>query len=109
MNLNVPTVEDLNRLFKQLLKDLVRLSLAHEKHPRLLTGGEVCKMLRISVGKLKQMRDRGNIEFIDTGKKYLYELKHILEIIEKNKRNKGLILLLYCLLSPYLDVDALCA
>ncbi len=109
MNLNVPTVEDLHRLYKQLLHDLQKIFAAQQKIPKLLTGREVCKMLHLSVGKLKKMRDRGDIEFIDSGKKYLYELEHILEIIERNKRNKGLMLVLYCLLSSYMDVDVLCA
>ena len=109
MNLNVPTVEDLNRLYKLLLKDLTKLFADQEKTPKFLTGREVCKMLHLSVGKLKRMRDNGEIEFISTGKKYLYELKHILEIIERNKRNKGLMFVIYCLILPYLDVDALCA
>lgn len=109
MNVNVPTIEDLNRLHKQLFDDLVKLFAAQEKTPKFLTGREVCKMLHLSVGKLKRMRDSGEIEFISTGKKYLYELKHILEIIERNKKNKGLMCVLYFLLSAYLDVDVLCA
>ena len=109
MNVNVPTVEDLNRLHKQLLEDIAKLFAAQEKTPRFLTGREVCKMLHRSAGQLKKMRDNGEIEFIKTGKKYLYELKHILELIEKNKRNKGLMCVIFYLLSAYLDVDALCA
>ena len=109
MNVNVPTIEDLNRLHKQLLEDIAKLFAAQEKTPKLLTGREVSKMLRLSPGKLKRMRDNAEIEFIKTGKKYLYELKHILEIIERNKRNSGLMCVLYCLASPYLDLDVLCA
>jgi len=109
MNVNVPTIEDLNRLHKQLLEDIAKLFAAQVKTPKLLTGNEVCKMLRLSPGKLQGMRDRGEIEFIESGKKYLYELSHILAIIERKKRNKGLMCVLYCLASPYLDLDVLCA
>ena len=109
MDLNLPNMDDMNRLYKQLLEDLVKLFSEHVQTPKLLTGREVAKMLRQSPGKLKRMRDNGEIQYIKTGKKYLYELKHILEIIERNKRNKGLMCVLYCLASPYLDMDVLCA
>ena len=99
MTLNIVTFEDLDRLRKELVEEIKKLLVIHEKAPRLIKGRAVCKMLNMSPGKLKAMRDKKKIEYVVLGHAILYEFKHILDLIEKNKKNKGLHCFIYGLLS----------
>ena len=109
MPANLPTWEDMERFKKELIEDLKMIFEVRDHLPKLLTGRDVCKMMHLSDGKLKRLRDNRELAFIKTGKKYLYDLKDVLVMIEKRKRNNGLLCILYCLVSPYVDMFALSA
>ena len=87
MNLNLLTVEDLKNFQKEFIEEIKKLFAPHEKANKLIKSRDVCRMLSMSPGTLQKMRDNGEIEFIQIRNKVLYEVRHILELIEKNKRN----------------------
>ena len=104
MNVNVLTAEELKHFQKELIEEIKVVFALHEKSPELIKSRDLCKMLGISAGNLQNMRKTGKIEFIQIGRKITYELKHILDLIEKNKRNKGMHCILYFFLSSFVDI-----
>ena len=104
---NLVTLEDFERLQKETIEEMKKLLAAQEKAPKLIKSRDVCKMLGMSPGTLQNMRNSGEIEFIKFRNKISYEVKHVLNLIEKNKQNKGMSCLIYCVLIPYVDMDQL--
>ncbi len=100
MNLNLLTSEEFEHFKKEFFEELKKLLASQESSPRLVKSKEVCKILHLSPGKLQHMRDTGQIEFIDMGKKYLYDSKHIRSIIAGNTKRKGASCIVYCILVP---------
>ena len=86
MKLDVLTMADLMEFKKELLKDFKALLPKEQKAgPRLLKSREVCKLLRMSPGRLKMLRDEGHIKFIQlNGGPILYQLSDVHDFIVKN-------------------------
>jgi Helix-turn-helix domain len=100
MNLNLLTGEEFVHFKKELFQELKKLVATQESSPRLMKSKEVCKILHMSPGKLQRLRDTGQIEFIDMGKKYLYDSKHIQRIIAEKTKRKGASCIVYSILVP---------
>jgi hypothetical protein len=61
----------------------------------------------MSPGTLQKMRDKGEIEFIQIGNKVLYEVRHILELIEKIRGIRDCFAYCFASLSSCVDLGFL--
>ena len=102
MKLNLLTGEEFEHFKKELFDEIKKNLASQDLTPQLVTSKQVCKILHVSPGKLQRMRNRGKIEFIDMGNKYLYDIKHILSIVAVNTKRKGGACIIYGILVPSL-------
>jgi len=100
MQFNLLTNEELQHFKKEFLEEIKKILTSHDVMPRLIKSKDVCKILHLSPGKLQQLRDAGDIEFIEMGNKYLYDLRHIQSIIATRTRKRGAGCIVYSILAP---------
>ena len=72
--------ERLDRVEDQVVE--IKETLSNKKVDRVLTNKETCKYLNISNRTLQNYRDRGNIDFIQIGRKILYRSKDLDDFLE---------------------------
>lgn len=113
MKVDIPTYDAWLAFKKEFFEEFKKMYALYESSNRLLKSSEVCKMLRISPGKLQSMRNAGQIEFIEIGNSFLYELKHVQTIIASNRKRKGGSCLIYGVIAPCIpwlsDLGQLCS
>lgn len=68
------------------IRTLLSTSVAAIPHRQWLKTWEVKEMLGVSLGTLRNMRKRGDIEYTKLGGLLFYNYQHIMQLIEKNKQ-----------------------
>lgn len=89
MEKKLVTVEDLQQLKLELLRDIKKL-LVNTPAPLpkpWLKSHEVQKILKISPGTLQHLRDSGQLKFSKVGGIVFYEMKDIEGMIGREKNN----------------------
>lgn len=55
--------------------------------PQMMTGAEVCNMLRISKGQLQILRNKGSLPYFQGEKHIKYRRSDVLKYIKENMKN----------------------
>ena len=82
-------IEILLKIYERLYKiegQLVNINetLSNRKIDKVLTTKETCKYLHVSNRSLQIYRDRGNIEFIQIGRKVLFRTEDLDKFLEQH-------------------------
>jgi hypothetical protein len=90
MSINMITMQELLVVKAEILQEIRTLmTTTPSKVPQRqwLKTWEVKEMLGISLGTLRNMRKNGEIEYTKVGGLLFYNYHHIMQLIEKNKKN----------------------
>ncbi|MFC4233161.1 helix-turn-helix domain-containing protein [Parasediminibacterium paludis] len=89
MSIIMITIHDLLAVKVEMLHEIrtiLSTGVAAVPHRQWLKTWEVKEMLGVSLGTLRNMRKRGDIEYTKLGGLLLYNYQHIMTLIEQNKQ-----------------------
>jgi hypothetical protein len=82
----IATIEDLQRVKDEIIDEIKSLINPEngDSSVKYLKSSQVCNLLKISSGKLKDMRKKGQIPFARIGGMFFYRVDDINRMMEKN-------------------------
>ncbi len=88
MSIAMITLQELLLVKAEMLQEIKTIMLAspHYHQRQWLKTWEVKQMLGVSLGTLRNMRDRRQIEYTKIGGLLFYNHQNIMQLIEKNKK-----------------------
>ncbi len=92
MDVNLITVEDLERFKETLLEEFKMLLSQRQTMParKWLKSHEVMKLLMVSPGTLQNLRANGTLPFTKIGGVIFYDYDDIHQLLEKHKQNRDI-------------------